>query len=135
MEKTISKCCSQYFFEELLLINLRFSELIMFHDPLTEPVRALDLLIRVVLFAAAHEIFAALFILLRNVRSRKELDLPVVGDPSTPDFREAMEEGARKVSWPAAACFLMANDSKVPYFTIHSPGPHRTSCYSPSVCN
>ncbi|KAI1120162.1 cytochrome P450 [Nemania abortiva] len=58
--------------------------------------RDLGFTTKIFLFVGIH-VLGFLFVTLWN-RSRRlvELDLPVVGDATAPDFREAMEEGARK---------------------------------------
>lgn len=57
----------------------------------------LGLLGKVALFVVGHGVFAALFFLVKMLRRPFKLDLPIVGDPNAPDFREAMELGAQKV--------------------------------------
>jgi len=55
---------------------------------------------KVALLVAGHGVFAALFFLVKMLRRPVKLHLPIVGDPNAPDFREAMELGAQKVSRP-----------------------------------
>jgi hypothetical protein len=57
---------------------------------------------KTVLFIAAHVFITSLYILTKKYFS-KAMNLPMVGDPNAPDFRQAMEDGARMVDRTATS--------------------------------
>lgn len=74
----------------------------MFPQAWLEPFKALgfsNTTANIAVFIVAHGLLYPVYLLWARLRRPAELDLPVVGDPNAPDFREAMEEGARKVGF------------------------------------
>lgn len=52
---------------------------------------------KISLFVGVHVLGFIILALWNRSRRPADLDLPIVGDANASDFREAMEEGARKV--------------------------------------
>lgn len=107
----------------------------MFFYSLIEPIKALGNATSVAVFVALHVLAALLYLSWVRRRQRSELNLPVVGDPNALEFREAMEEGARKVANSKIASQWrthLLNMFLVPKLSVYSSLAYWSSRDSPS---